>query len=157
MTPCCSRRGRAAYARLLQQGWTDSIRTLYPDEAMYTYWDYKRMRWQRNGGLRIDHILLSPDVAGRLEAAGVDREVRGREDASDSRAGMGGCSAMARKRDARLRNARLRNAKTSERKTSERKPAKPIGKKAPLAARPQRAGSAVGGSRSNESAIGVLD
>jgi exodeoxyribonuclease III len=74
---------RAAYARLLQQGWTDSIRTLYPDEAMYTYWDYKRMRWQRNGGLRIDHILLSPDVAGRIEAAGVDREVRGREDASD--------------------------------------------------------------------------
>jgi DNA polymerase-1 len=74
---------RAAYARLLEQGWTDAIRTLYPDEAMYTYWDYKRLRWQRNGGLRIDHILLSPDVAGRLETAGVDREVRGREDASD--------------------------------------------------------------------------
>jgi exodeoxyribonuclease-3 len=74
---------RAAYARLLQQGWTDAIRTLHPDDAMYTYWDYKRQRWERNGGLRIDHLLLSPDVASRLETAGVDRDVRGREDASD--------------------------------------------------------------------------
>jgi exodeoxyribonuclease III len=74
---------RAAYRRLLQQGWTDAVRTLHPDAAMYTYWDYKRRRWERDAGLRLDHVLLSADVAGRLADAGVDRDVRGRDDASD--------------------------------------------------------------------------
>jgi exodeoxyribonuclease-3 len=74
---------RAAYRRLLQQRWVDAIRTLHPDVAMYTYWDYKRRRWERDAGLRLDHILLSPDIAGRLEEAGVDRDVRGQDDASD--------------------------------------------------------------------------
>jgi DNA polymerase I len=74
---------RAAYRRILQQGWTDAIRALHPDAAMYTYWDYKRRRWERDAGLRLDHILLSADVAGRLADAGVDRDVRGRDDASD--------------------------------------------------------------------------
>ena len=50
---------------------------------MFTFWDYKRNRWARDAGLRIDHILLSPDLAGRLVDAGVDRAVRGRENASD--------------------------------------------------------------------------
>jgi exodeoxyribonuclease III len=74
---------RAAFRRLVGQGWTDAIRTLHPDEPMFTFWDYKRNRWPRDAGLRLDHILLSPAVARRLETAGVDREVRGRQGASD--------------------------------------------------------------------------
>jgi exodeoxyribonuclease III len=74
---------RAAFARLLRQGWTDAIRALHPDERTYTFWDYMRNRWPRDAGLRIDHILLSPDLAARLKAAGVDRAVRGEPNASD--------------------------------------------------------------------------
>jgi exodeoxyribonuclease III len=74
---------RAAFARLLAQGWTDAIRTTHPLEPMYTFWDYKRNRWQRNAGLRLDHLLLSPSIAGRLVDAGVDRDVRGEVNASD--------------------------------------------------------------------------
>lgn len=74
---------RAAYKRLLRQGWTDSLRAVHPDAPMYTFWDYKRMRWPRDAGLRIDHLLVSPDLADRLETAGVDRNVRGFEGASD--------------------------------------------------------------------------
>ena len=74
---------RAAYARLLAQGWTDAIRAVHPEGAVYTFWDYRRMRWERDGGMRLDHFLLSPEVAGRLRGAGVDRWVRGRENASD--------------------------------------------------------------------------
>jgi exodeoxyribonuclease-3 len=74
---------RAAFRRLLDQGWTDAIRTLHPQETIYTFWDYKRGRWQRNAGLRIDHLLLSEEAAERLLDAGVDRDVRGFEGASD--------------------------------------------------------------------------
>jgi exodeoxyribonuclease III len=74
---------RAAHARLLAQGWIDAIRTLHPDEPMYTFWDYMRKRWERDAGLRIDHILLSAAIAPRLAAAGVDKAVRGRDGASD--------------------------------------------------------------------------
>jgi exodeoxyribonuclease III len=74
---------RAAYRRLLAQGWTDAIRHLHPDARIYTFWDYMRNRWPRDAGLRIDHLLLSPSIADRLVAAEVDREVRGREKASD--------------------------------------------------------------------------
>ena len=74
---------RAAFARLLRQGWVDSLRTLHPDETVYTFWDYFRNRWARNAGLRIDHVLLSPSLAPRLIRAEVDREVRGRPKASD--------------------------------------------------------------------------
>ena len=74
---------RAAYRRLLALGWTDAIRALHPDETIYTFWDYWRNAWDRNAGLRIDHLLLSPQAAERLVAAGVDREVRGKEGASD--------------------------------------------------------------------------
>lgn len=73
---------RAAYARLLAQGWTDALRALHPGR-IYTFWDYKRDRWARDAGMRIDHLLLSPAVAPRLRAAGVDRAVRGEHDASD--------------------------------------------------------------------------
>jgi exodeoxyribonuclease-3 len=74
---------RAAFARLLAQGWLDAIRARHPDETIYTYWDYMRKRWERNAGLRIDHLLLNPTLAPRLSDANVDRNVRGREGASD--------------------------------------------------------------------------
>jgi exodeoxyribonuclease-3 len=74
---------RAAFHTLRDQGWTDAIRALHPDERVYTFWDYFRNAWGRNAGLRIDHFLLSPSLAKRLAAAGVDREIRGREHASD--------------------------------------------------------------------------
>ncbi len=74
---------RAAFRTLLAQGWTDAVRTLHPEERIYTFWDYKRDRWRRNGGLRLDHLLLSRDMRKRLKSAGVDREVRGEEGASD--------------------------------------------------------------------------
>ena len=74
---------RAAFARLLKHGWTDAIRALHPDERIYTFWDYMRNRWPRDAGLRLDHILLSPDLAARLKASGVDRAVRGKPNASD--------------------------------------------------------------------------
>lgn len=74
---------RAAFKTLVSQGWTDAIRTLYPGEVIYTFWDYFRNAYGRNAGLRIDHFLLSPHVAKRLVAAGVNREVRGWEKTSD--------------------------------------------------------------------------
>ena len=72
---------RARYARLLAQGWRDAVRTLHPDVPMYSYWSH--YRWPRDAGLRIDHLLLSKEVAPRLWAAGVDRDVRGMDNASD--------------------------------------------------------------------------
>ena len=74
---------RDRYRQLLDQGWVDSIRTQHPDQPMYTFWDYMRKRWERNAGLRIDHLLLNPQTAKRLQGAGVDKIVRGREAASD--------------------------------------------------------------------------
>jgi exodeoxyribonuclease III len=74
---------RAAYRRLLEQGWTDAIHKLYPEAPMYTYWDYFRNRWERNAGLRIDHLLLNQPAAARLQQGGVDRAVRGRDKPSD--------------------------------------------------------------------------
>jgi exodeoxyribonuclease-3 len=74
---------REAYARLLKQGWVDSIRKLHPDEPVYTFWDYFRNHWARDSGLRIDHLLLNKKLARKLVDAGVDKAVRGREGASD--------------------------------------------------------------------------
>lgn len=74
---------RALFQRLLDQGWTDAIRRQFPDETVYTFWDYMRNRWQRNAGLRLDHLLLSRSLARKLSAAGVDRSVRGMDGASD--------------------------------------------------------------------------
>ena len=74
---------RAAFKTLVAQGWTDALRTLYPTETIYTFWDYFRNAYGRNAGLRIDHFLLSPKVAKRLTAAGVNRDVRGWEKSSD--------------------------------------------------------------------------
>lgn len=74
---------RQAFERLLAQGWTDAVRARHPRERIYTFWDYLRSAWQRDAGLRLDHLLLSPVVVDRLVDAGVDREVRGLDRASD--------------------------------------------------------------------------
>ncbi len=74
---------RAAYKTLVDQGWTDAIRKLHPNEKIYTFWDYFRDAYSRDAGLRIDHFLLSPAIDSRLLAAGVDRNVRGWEKSSD--------------------------------------------------------------------------
>ena len=72
---------REAYARLMAQGWVDALRANFPDERIYTFWDYLRNRWPRDAGLRIDHLLLSPAL--KLVDAGVDRAMRGNDEPSD--------------------------------------------------------------------------
>lgn len=74
---------REAFHALVAQGWTDAIRKLYPDETIYTFWDYFRNAYGRNAGLRIDHFLLSKDLVSRLKKGGVDKKVRGWEKTSD--------------------------------------------------------------------------
>lgn len=74
---------RAAYAALIAQGWTDALRTLHPAEPMFTFWDYFRRAFDRDAGMRLDHLLLSRDLAGCLTAAGVDRNARAAAGASD--------------------------------------------------------------------------
>jgi exodeoxyribonuclease-3 len=74
---------REAFQRLMAQGWCDSLRSMHPDQRIYTFWDYFRNAYGRDAGLRIDHLLLSAALAPALKAAGVDREVRGREKPSD--------------------------------------------------------------------------
>ncbi|MCV9967270.1 exodeoxyribonuclease III [Pararhizobium sp. BT-229] len=74
---------RAAYRQLLDQGWLDAIRKVHPEGAIYTFWDYRRNRWQRDAGLRLDHILLGTKLKPRLSDAGIDRDVRGLDGASD--------------------------------------------------------------------------
>ncbi|HXS26553.1 MAG TPA: exodeoxyribonuclease III [Steroidobacteraceae bacterium] len=74
---------RAAFTRLLAQGWTDALRKLHPGERLYTFWDYFRNAYARDAGLRIDHLLVSPGLNRALGAAGVDRDVRGWEKTSD--------------------------------------------------------------------------
>ena len=74
---------RDACRRLVEQGWTDALRALHPGERIYTFWKYYRNAFARDAGLRIDHFLLIPGLATRLIAAGVDREARGRNHASD--------------------------------------------------------------------------
>lgn len=74
---------RDCYQRLLAQGWTDAVRARFPEERIYTFWDYFRRHWDTNSGLRIDHLLLNPALAPKLAGAGVDRWVRGQQNASD--------------------------------------------------------------------------
>ena len=68
---------------MTNQGWTDALRTIHPDETIYTFFDYFRNAYARNAGLRIDHFLLSPSIADRLVDAQVDHQVRGWEKTSD--------------------------------------------------------------------------
>jgi exodeoxyribonuclease III len=111
---------RAAYQRLLAQGWIDAVRALHPDAPMYSFWDYMRKRWERDAGLRLDQILLSSELAGRLAAAGVDRAVRGKPGASDH------APVWAELRDARAQVSVARKvARKAPAKGKSRAPAKP--------------------------------
>jgi exodeoxyribonuclease-3 len=76
-------KSRAAFAALIAQGWCDALREAHPEKRLYTFWDYKRNRWPRDAGLRLDHLLLSPALAPRLAKAGVDKKIRGEDGASD--------------------------------------------------------------------------
>jgi len=74
---------RAGFRTLVADGWTDALRTRYPNGGVWTFWDYQAGAWQRDAGFRIDHLLLSPQAADRLVDAGVDKDYRAREKASD--------------------------------------------------------------------------
>lgn len=74
---------RARFRALTEAGWTDALRAVHPAGPLWTFWDYKREAWARDAGLRLDHVLLTPDLARRLADAGVARDVRGRAGASD--------------------------------------------------------------------------
>lgn len=74
---------RERFSKLIEQGWTDAIRSLHPNEPMYTFWDYKRGRWGRDAGLRLDHLLISPALSSRIADANVDKAIRGEIGASD--------------------------------------------------------------------------
>jgi exodeoxyribonuclease III len=74
---------RAAFRKITAQGWTDALHACHPNKPLWTYWDYQAGGWQRDAGFRIDHLLLSPEAADRLVSAGVDKDHRGREKASD--------------------------------------------------------------------------
>jgi len=71
------------FERLLSQGWTDALRRIYGDERVYKFWDYVRQHWQTDSGLRIDHLLVSPEIATRLQTAGVSKWLRGQPYVSD--------------------------------------------------------------------------
>ncbi len=74
---------RKAFRRILHLGYIDAFRSLHPEPGQFTFWDYQRGAWQRDDGIRIDHLLLSPQAADRLAESGIDREPRGKEKASD--------------------------------------------------------------------------
>jgi exodeoxyribonuclease-3 len=74
---------RQAFAQLLAQGWTDALRRLQPEGPLWTFWDYKRERWPLDKGMRLDHFLLSPEMSQLLADGGIDRWVRGEDNASD--------------------------------------------------------------------------
>ena len=74
---------RDCYERLLAQGWTDALRAHFPNQRIYTFWDYFRQHWEKDSGWRIDHLLLNPSLRSKLVDAGVDKWVRGQPGASD--------------------------------------------------------------------------
>ena len=79
----CQPESRGLFREILYMGVTEAFRALHPDEVAYSYWDFQRRSWEKNNGLRIDHLLLSPSAADQLSAAGIDRDMRGRERPSD--------------------------------------------------------------------------
>jgi exodeoxyribonuclease III len=108
---------RALFQRILAQGWVDAIRKVHGDVPIYTYWDYKRNRWPRDAGLRIDHLLLSKETGTRLADAGVDRAVRGEDGASDH------APAWIELREARVTRKAAGRGKKPAQKTSAKKKA----------------------------------
>ncbi|MBN9513188.1 MAG: exodeoxyribonuclease III [Alphaproteobacteria bacterium] len=79
----CQPESRAALRKLLNLGLTDAVRAFHPEGAQYTFWDYQAGAWQKDNGLRIDHLLLSPQAADRLTAVGIDKVERGKTEPSD--------------------------------------------------------------------------
>jgi exodeoxyribonuclease III len=79
---CCSWKA-ACFERLLSQGWTDALRRTYGDERVYTFWDYVRQHRQTDSGLRIDHLLVSPEIATHAKTAGVSKRLRGQPHVND--------------------------------------------------------------------------
>ena len=79
----CQPQSRQALRTLLNLGLTDAVRAIHVEEPLYTFWDYQAGAWQKNNGLRIDHLLLSPQAADRLTAVGIDKEQRGLAEPSD--------------------------------------------------------------------------
>jgi len=79
----CQPESRACFARLKHAGWTDAVRAVHPTGPVYTFWDYTMNAWARDAGFRIDHLMLSPAASDRLADAGVDKDARGKEKASD--------------------------------------------------------------------------
>jgi exodeoxyribonuclease-3 len=114
---------RAAYARLLSQGWTDAWREPHPDEKIFTFWDYFRQHWEHDSGLRIDHLLLNAELAPRLRSAGVDRWVRGLPGASDHAPTWIELAATSRTPSKPAKSAK------SAKSTTQRTPAKKIARK----------------------------
>jgi exodeoxyribonuclease III len=110
---------RECYSRLLAQGWTDALRATDPEQRIYTFWDYFRRHWETDSGLRIDHLLLNPELAPRLVASGVDRWVRGESGASDHAPTW-----------IELGTARPKLAKPAAKKAPAKKAAKKVAKKA---------------------------
>jgi exodeoxyribonuclease III len=100
---------REAFDRLTAQGWLDALRTLHPGERIYTFWKFYRNAFARDAGLRIDHLLLSPSLAGRLVRAEVDSGVRGWEKASDHAPTWIELADTKRSNDARPRSERSGN------------------------------------------------
>ena len=74
---------RSRFFKMLHKGYTDAFRSIHPEGAFYSFWDYQAGAWQKNNGIRIDHLLLSPEAADRLQGAGIDKGPRGLERASD--------------------------------------------------------------------------
>ncbi len=74
---------RAAYQRILNLGFTDALRSVNGASGTYSFWDYQAGAWDKNDGIRIDHFLLSPQAADRLNTCEIDAHVRGREKPSD--------------------------------------------------------------------------
>jgi len=103
---------RAAFAKLVSQGWTDALRAIYPDERIYTFWDYFRNAYARDAGLRIDHLLLTPDLAKHLSGAGVDRQVRSWEKTSDHAPTWIEFAAKSRKAPARSHKTPAKKSRT---------------------------------------------
>ena len=118
---------RQAYAQLLEQGWVDCVRALHPGEAMFTFWDYMRRRWERDAGMRLDQILLNARAAPALRASGVDRAVRGEPEASDHApvwAELGTLPKPGRTASSvQLQTSRSRTRNSSARPTTRRSPA----------------------------------
>ena len=79
----CRPESRTRFRTLCHLGYTDALRSFHPELGLYTYWDYQAGRWNRDEGLRIDHLLLSPQAADRLVASGVDKSPRAKEKPSD--------------------------------------------------------------------------